>query len=246
MGRNENQWISFKGITSMSMNVRVSKLPDIVIAEERGTAVEVPGRDGDLWIEDNSYKSIKLKIEIEINSNADFDAVTAWLSGNGSLILSSLSDYRYEARITDGFDLKNGIYLRGYYRTTVTFMCQPFRYQASNPIMDPITTPGTFPGRGTLPARPVITVHGTGSVNLLINGNSVLFDDIDGTAVLDCEAMMAFDGNGLNISPAVTLLGSDDDADEWPVLRPAGEAVNLVNWSGSVTDVVIEPRWRWR
>ena len=239
MARGDAAWFSFKGIESTDMGVWVARLPDIPLAEARGKAVEIPGRDGALWQDDGAFRDIALRVDIEVDWDAELDEITAWLTGAGDLTLSTLEDYRYEARVVKGFDLKRGVYARGWYRATVEFSCKPFRYQLGRPLMTPITQPGSFRGRGTWFARPVITVYGSGDVNLLLNGDAVLLDGVDGHITLDCEAMMAF-RDGVNVSPQVTIL-SDDDA--WPRLNPGD---NQINWTGSVSRVVIQPNWRWR
>ena len=245
MSRQDNLWFSFNGTSSADMGLRVLALPDVQIAEARGRAVEIPGRDGALWLSDDSFKPVTHRIAFEIGGDADIDAVAAWLSGGGKLVLSSFPDYYWRARIIKGFDLQSGIYAGGNCRTEVAFSCEPFRYQVGDPSLPAITAARAFSGGGTWPAKPVITVHGSGSMNLLVNGATVLLDDIAPSITLDCDAMMAFKGN-VNASPQVTIL-SDDGA--WPTLVPG---INTVSWSsvagaaGSITSVVITPNWRWR
>lgn len=253
-GRKNDLWISFKGVKSTDIGVRVTQIPAIQIAEERGKAVEIPGRDGQLWLSDNSYKAISLRIELEVSSTTNLSEVTAWLSGSGNLILSTLADYYWKARIVKGFDVVSGIFLHGNYRTTVEFICQPFRYQVGDPIMEPITSATIFNGMGTAVAKPIITVNGSGNINLMINRASVLITGIDEYITLDCDAMMAYKGD-VNMSPNITIMSEDD---EWPALTPGS---NEINWStaaentGStaaeeansyVTNVIIQPNWRWR
>lgn len=239
MARSDALWFSFAGVESPDMGVRVTRLTDIPVAEARGRAVEIPGRDGTLWLDDGAFRDITIRIDIELGRDAEPEAVAAWLTGRGDLILSTLEEYRYEARIVKGFELKRGVYARGLYRATVEFACKPFRYLAGRPLMRPITAPGSFAGQGTWPARPVITVYGSGDINLLVNDATVLLDDVDGHITLDCDAMMAF-RDGVNVSPQATIL-SDDDG--WPRLNPGR---NRISWTGSVARVVIQPNWRWR
>ena len=239
MSRSDALWIAFKGIKTSDMGVRVTRLPDVPVAEARGQAVEIPGRDGTLWIGDDSFNDIEMKVEMEFRSEADVSAVAAWLTGEGELVLSDMADYGFRARVVRGFDLERGVFAMGTRRAAVWFRCQPFRYQAGSPVMDPMTQPGVFEGRGTWWTAPAITVYGSGDIDLMVNDATVLLKDVDDHICLDCEAMMAF-RDGENASPQVTLM-SDDDL--WPRLLP-GE--NSVSWSGAVQRVVIEPRWRWR
>ena len=239
MARSDAAWIAFKGIRSSDMGLRVAKLPDVPIAGERGKAVEIPGRDGSLWLPDDSFEAVTMKAELELTPGADLNAVANWLTGSGELVLSDMSEYGFRARVAKGFDIARGAFAAGKRKLSVSFICAPFRYQAGSPAMEPITAAGLFAGDGNWPALPAITVYGSGDINLMVNDVSVLMTGVDGHITLDCEAMMAF-RDGVNASPKVTLM-SDDDL--WPRLDPAS---NRISWSGSVTRVIIEPRWRWR
>ena len=239
MARGEALWFSFKGIDSRDMGVRVARLPDIPVAEARGRAVEIPGRDGSLWLEDGAFEDIGLTVELELLRWAEAGEITGWLCGAGELVLGSLPEYRYEARIGEGFALKRGTYALGRYGAAVPFICKPFRYLAGRPAEKCLTAPGGFRGAGNWFARPVISVYASGDVQLTVNDAPVLLEGVDGHITLDCDAMMAF-RDGANVSPQVTLL-SDDEG--WPRLNP-GE--NRVDWSGEVKQVVIQPNWRWR
>lgn len=255
MGRSNSLWFSFKGTTSAAMGLRVTRLPDVQIAEARGKSVEIPGRDGDLWLPDHSYKSVILRIEFEIGSgnSVDVNAVNAWLTGYGNLVLSSFPAHYWKGRVIRGFDLVSGVYLSGNYRTTVEFRCEPCRYMLNEPVKT-LTEVEVFTGDGTTTARPIITVYGSGNINLMVNRASVLLVGVDGYITLDCDAMMAFKGEE-NKSPSVTIMSEDDG---WPTLVPG---VNEINWSvtaedtgstdaevqtSEVTSVVVQPNWRWR
>ena len=242
--RIKNTWISFRGVHSYHMGVRVAALPEIPVAEARGQAVDVPGRDGSLWLADDSFAEVSLTVVLEIGPDAEPSAVANWLSGAGPLILSTFPDHYYTARVQKGYSLVPGRYAGGRWRFEVEFTCQPFRRLVDEEPLPDFTEAAVFPGQGTVKALPEITVYGSGEISLMINGVTLLLDDVDGSITIDCEAMMAF-ADGANASSQVTLMGSDDDGDEWPSLLPEG-GENLINWSGTVTKVVVQPRWRWR
>lgn len=256
MARQNALWISFDGQTSSDLGVRVAEITGIPAAEARGKAVEIPGRDGTLWLSDGAYKDIAIKIDVEVGAS-HLEAAAAWLSGAGALILSVLPEHFYAARVTKGIDLKRGIYAGGVYRGTVEFTCAPFRYLVNEEELT-FTTPTTgIRGQGTWTARPVITVYGQGHINLMVNRASVLLSDVDDHITLDCDAMMAFK-DGVNMSPGVTIMENSDGEELWPELSPD---LNQISWStaaadtgassaeaaaSSVARVVVQPNWRWR
>ena len=239
MARENALWFAFDGTRSDDMGLRVARLPDIPAAEARGESVEIPGRDGALWLPDHTFRPVTMRVTFEAGGATDIEAATAWLTGEGRLVLSTFPEHYWRARVVRGFQWEPGIHPGGGWQGSVEFSCQPFRYRLGDPSMDPITEPGTFMGDGTWPARPVVTVYGSGSITLMLNDASVLLEDVDDHVTLDCDAMMAFRDDE-NVSPTVTLLS---DGDEWPTLEPG---LNLINWTGSVLRVEIRPNWRWR
>ena len=239
MARSEANWISFAGVESGDVGARVTRLPDIPTAAARGQAVEIPGRDGALWLSDDAFREVALTVELELGTDADEGRASAWLTGEGELILSDRDDWCWRARVSREVEWKRGVYAGGVRRGAVTFACQPFRYQAGSPAMAPITQPKVFSGRGNWPAKPVITVYGAGDIHLMINDATVLLTGVEDSITLDCEAMMAFRG-GENASGRVTMLSEDD---RWPALSPGK---NRISWTGDVEKVVLRPNWRMR
>lgn len=273
MSRSKGLWIRFGSSTSIDRHVRVAEIAGIPSAEARGKAIEIPGRDGTLWLSDGAYKDISVKVDMEVAA-AYYDAAAVWLSGSGNLILSPFSTYGYnantgaleistptyyyEARIVKGFEMKRGIFVNGCYRATVEFTCKPFRKLLNEPTITLTQPTASTNGNGNRTARPVITVNGSGNINLLVNGASVLMTGVNQSITIDCDAMMAYKGDD-NLSPQVTIMPHADTGEEvWPTLNPG---TNAVNWSvsaadtgstqqeaaaSSVTSVVIQPNWRWR
>ena len=242
MSRGDDLWFAFAGVESPDMGVRLARLPAIPSAEARGTAVKIPGRDGALWLPEDAFGEVELRLELELGPEAELEAVAAWLAGSGELTLSNMEEYCWRARVSKGIEWAPGFYAGGRYRGTVAFACDPFRYLPGGGPKKTLSSAGLFSGRGTWPARPAITVYGQGDVSLMVNDVTVLLDGVDGHVTLDCEAMMAF-VDGDNVSVRVTLVA---DGDEWPSLKPAGAGKNRVSWSGDVDRVEIIPNWRWR
>jgi phage-related protein len=182
-----------------------------------------------------------VQTQMEINANGvDLRTIYGWLRGEGWLISSDEPDYKRYAYL-------NGQIEDDRFRTDATYdtlkvpvMAEAFLREVNEAAIT-LTDAGTFAGKGHEPAQPLLRITGSGDVNLLVNGVSVLIDGLDGTIVLDCEAGVAYKEITDGIEWAgnmVTLV------DGWPELQPAGNT-NLVNWSGSITQVVIQPQWRY-
>lgn len=251
MGRENGLWISFRGVTSEDAGARVLRVDEPAGASPRGGALDIPGRDGSLWLEDGGSGTVEAAVRLRLLPGTDRTAVAEWLSGAGDLVLGDSPAYRWQARVAGGVRFRRDEYGPGSVTAEATFTCFPFRFLVDEAALE-FTQAAVFDGQGSVASRPVITVYGSGDINLMVNDCTVLLEDVDDHITLDCEAMMAFK-DGENVSSQVTLL-SDVTDDEWPKLNPEGQ-VNAVNWSddegdgdtaANVTRVVIRPRWRFR
>ena len=113
MSRSDGLWIAFKGVNSSDMGVRVARLPDVPVAGARGKAVEIPGRDGTLWLSDESFGDIEMKVMLELRPEADVNEVNAWLTGSGELVLSDMAEYGFRARVVRALTSSAGCSRRG-------------------------------------------------------------------------------------------------------------------------------------
>jgi phage-related protein len=85
---------------------------------------------------------------------------------------------------------------------------------------------------GTVDSKPLIQITHTGDLTITIGEMTQTFTDIDGTILVDCEADIVTDNQG------VIWFGATA-----PFLRiPVGESTVTLSDSATVT---IQPRWRW-
>lgn len=243
MARINSNWFEFKGINSADIGVALRDAHAFSVAEDRGEALEICGRDGDTWVAEDGAKSFDLKRVCRVRASR-MRGVAAWLTGSGKLRFSSEPNVAYEACIRRRVDFKLAVPgTDPIYEFSVTFTCQP------HPFVWPIqssltfTEDSVFAGQGNAEALPVITVAGGGDINLMVNAQTVLIDNLKGSITLDCEARTAYtvdkSGRWSFAGRQVTLMG------DWPRLLPEGESTNRIAFSGDVTKVEIEPWWRW-
>ena len=214
----------------------ITTMPNIVIAEEDGEWIRIAGADGERFISNGALRSVPIVVPMWIRPEADVNAVTAWLSGAGKLRFARWGWY-WDARITGQTPLVPCVWDDGW-TTNVTFHAKPHRYvwPEASPIT--LTEPAvSIAGKGTVPAKPLISITGTGNITLMVGSQSVLIDDLSGTITLDCEAKMAYGGSGA-MNDAVSIIDG-----KWPELDPE---ITLFNWTGSVSKVTVAPRWRYR
>ena len=83
---------------------------------------------------------------------------------------------------------------------------------------------------------PILTLTGEGTVTLTIQGGgqnkSWVFTGLNGSIVCDSEQMNFYSGT--------TPMNDTVTGDGFPRLQPG---VNTISWVGTVTSLVVQPRW---
>lgn len=137
--------ITFNGITSTSVGVQVAHPPKFVYPEKDSEAVHVPGRNGDIIIDKDSYKNVPREYELTVYDQAHPEwtysermvKVSNWLhSAKGYAKLSDTYDVGYfrkaryveEAQEFENFINEGGV-------GTITFDCRPERFLDSGDVV---------------------------------------------------------------------------------------------------------------
>ncbi len=232
-------YITFNGVSSLDVGVIMMKLPDFPRAARRVAQTDIPGSSIPVISDEGGYDTVQTTMEINANG-VDLRTIYGWLRGEGWLISSD--EPLYKRYVWLNAQIEDERFRAGatYDTLKVPVTAEAFLREVNEDAITR-TSAGTFSGKGHEPAQPLLRITGSGDVNLLVNGTSVLIDGMSGTYILDCEAGVAYrevTGGIEWVGQKVTLV------DGWPELKPAGEA-NTINWSGSITNVVIQPQWRW-
>jgi len=222
-------YFKFNGIDSRDYSIVVNTLPPIQSAKEEGEFLKVPGRDGYLFQDHGSLAPIEKEIEITLKDLSRLSELKTWLRGSGNLVLSSDPDVFYKARLSGPIDFKKLLYLR---TAKLKFVCQPYGYLESGLTLQTITVPGNISNLGTATSRPIITVFGSGSINLTVNSANVILSNVTDYVTLNSEIEEAYKD----------LLGKNNDMQgEFPVFVQGN---NSISWTGTVTKLEIVPNWR--
>ena len=236
-----NQYIIFAGKDSRNIGpdgLIIEQMPDEMKPSRNIEEYQMPGRDGRIIEDLGGYDAFSTNIKINCNG-ASISDVYAWLDGEGWMITSDSPEFMryvgFYGQIRDQRFRTDACYDT----ITVPVQIQPYKYKVQQ---DPIVfmQADVFPGEGNREAKPVIEITGSGDVNLMLNGYSVLIDDLDGTIILDCDTETPYieaDGAKAFAGRKVTVIDN-----EWPKLEPT---MNSINWSGDITQVTLHPWWRW-
>lgn len=239
-----NAWFSFKGIRNDAYDVRMIAPPNRPHPAAKGKQIDIPGRNGKLWQGQKAYSPIVITQRVIAYDNANIDDISAWLSGAGDLIFGDEPERVYHAQIIKEYTRSNqSARLRGQ-AFTITFDCEPFRYNAKSDLDTIIAEESAtmYTNPGTVYSQPLIIIEGSGSGNLEIGLNTLLVDDLTAGVPLyvDCAALVAYTGGSAADDPM--LLATQHITGEWPKLQPG---IDFINFTGGITRVTIHPRWRW-
>ena len=229
-------YITWKGINSRTIGITVTELPEIILPEERVTFTDVPGLSGSLTQTEGTdvYKDITLAVKCYCPDQipAAVGEIAAYFRGSGRLELPNRPDGYYEARVINQIPFSK--ILRGNTpRTfTVNFRCKPFLRLYSGETEQEVNSGSFLLNPTGIQAKPLITITGSGDINLLVGTRIIQLNGIEDGIVLDSELQEAYYGNELK---------NTQMTGKFPVL---GTGNTAISWTGeNVTRVSVTPRW---
>lgn len=226
-------WFTFKGVDSREMGVIVTAMPETVRAERRIESITVAGRNGSLHTDEGVYESYDRTMECALIKRAKLDEITAWLVGSGGMTFSAEPDKVYRVTIANKISIAQ--MMRVFQKFQVVMDTQPFKYSV-NAAGDAVelTAPTTIRNSGTVYSEPLITVYGSGDITLTINGADFPLYGVQESITIDSEMMEVFKGD------------TNQNGKYGGVDFPRFEVgKNEISWTGNVSKIKIQPRWRW-
>lgn len=226
-------WFRFKGIDSREYGILISSVPERVRPARRVEEIEIPGRSGNLTQDEETYDAYVISMECSTRGSDRLDDIITWLNGAGELILFTEPDKVYQASIYNKISIADQIYL--YNSFLLQFKVQPFKYSinAESETIE-LAAHTIIHNNGTVYSEPIITIYGSGDITLRINGTDFPLYGVNESITIDSEMMEVFKGDSNQ--------NSKYGGETFPRLE-VGE--NKISWTGSVTKVEIEPKWRW-
>lgn len=228
--------IIFKGKNSNNFKcLIISELPPITKPKMRTETTTIDGLDGDI-IEQLGYASYDktIKIGLKLGYMQYIDEIIKYFSGEGQLILSNEPDKYYNATCNYQIDYERLVKFR---TAKVKFHIQPYKYLVNEvPIIFNITeeTEVDVTNVGLEVSKPIMTLYGSGEVQILVNNLNVFTINIDDEYVtIDSEKEEAYHNDVLKNRQ---MLG------DFPILK-AG--INTISWVGNITKIEIHPKSRW-
>ena len=230
--------VIFNGISSKDLHIQVQTEPDYDFPEKDYEVTHVPGRNGDIVIDQGSWQNVSRKYNLAMDAGKIFYTEVAsklvqWLhsaSGYARLEDSYEPDFYRMAMYKDSGSISNIYNKAG--QIEIEFTCKPQRYFKSGEIADIFTTSTEYRNPTDFPAKPLIKIHGSGSGTVKIGAYTVTINDILDGMVVDSEQQDTYkDQTNCNSKVSIT---------EYPKLIAGNNAISI---SGGVTSIEIIPRW---
>lgn len=229
-------YVIINGVNSNTKTgLAIKELPPISKPAIRTNTETIDGRDGDI-VTRLGYSAYDKKIEIGLFNTFDIDEIIAFFNQSGTITFSNETDKYYRFEILNQIDFEK---LLRFKTATVTFHCQPFKYEVGETAITLSSGNTTVKNKGNIYSKPVITINGSGTVSVSLNSNQIFSIDMSNNSkiVIDTENMEAYDPDS-NVLLNRIVTG---DYDDFELL--SGD--NIVNLSGTITSANISNYSRW-
>lgn len=233
-------YIILNGISSNTLTgLLISKLPPITKPKQRTQTEEIDGRDGDI-VTTLGYGAYDKTIDIGLYGNFNIEDIMTYFNSKGTVTFSNEEDKYYNYQIVDQIDFDRLIRFR---TAKVKMHVQPFKYSSVEGIRTfNITNQQqiTINNSGNYTAKPLISITGSGTINLSVNGYEVLVIELGETATtitIDTANMEAYNQN------TSQLMNRSVTGDYDNLYLNAGN--NTISWTGTITQIQIQNYSRW-
>ena len=237
-------YFNFDGINSRGYGVYISGEGTYNAPKRKVQKVEIPGRNGDLIIDDGSFENIPVRYRafIGTGNREDFDSKLEELREE----LVSRPSYAKLWDTYHGDEFRLAAYLEGLEvepvmnnragQFEIVFDCKPQRFLKIGEFPVTINSGDTIVNPTLFTSKPLIELTGAGSIivgDLTIN----VTGDASQTIFIDSDIMDAYmdiDGARVSANDKVNLNSPD-----FPTLHPGGNGIIF----NGLTSVKITPRW---
>lgn len=230
--------VVFNGISSQDLHIQVQTEPEYDFPEKDYDVTHVPGRNGDIVIDQGSWQNVPRKYNLAMDAGKiSFTEVASklvqWLhsaSGYARLEDSYEPDFYRMAMYKDSGSITNIYNKAG--QIEVEFTCKPQRYFKSGEVADIFAANAEYRNPTDFPAKPLIMIHGSGSGTVRIGSYTITINDILDGMIVDSEQQDTYKDQ-TNCNSRVSI-------SEYPKLVSGN---NVISMSGGVTSIEIIPRW---
>lgn len=232
--------VIFNNVSSADYGILVEHPPGYQIPQRDYEKVHIPGRNGDLVIDSESYQNAPRSYDIAFgNLEKKFapmaNMVSEWLnsaSGYARLEDSYEPEYYRLALYQESANIENILFHAG--RATINFDCKPQRFLKSGDNLIEINSSVTLRNPTNFKSKPIIKVYGTGAGGFSIGNCNVEITDIPDYLTIDSEIGDVYkDTQNCN---RLVSFGNKG----FPMFDK-GESV--IGFTGGITKMEVVPKW---
>lgn len=228
---------TWNGVNCTTKHIRLQSRTPIINPEERVEHITIPGRDGELTMTEgtdvrNSYFQ---NMTLIIDDKQYIQEAENWLSGEGWITFNDTEpNVKQKARFEGAVTFEKHSRNLGYYTAEVQVYCDPEKRSTTETDITVTSSGASLTNPGTLPAKPLLKITGSGAVSITIDGKTLVIPECESGWVADCKNQWILE-SGIPQMNAWT--------GEFPEI-PTGSST--ITFTGSVTKIEITPQWRWR
>lgn len=193
------EYFILNGVNSNTITgLMVKKLPPLMLAKKDIDSIKIDGRNGNLHIDNGTYEVTTRTIECAITDLTQMDSIKAFLAPIGTVTFSSEPNVRYNYVIVNQIPFDK--YLTVLRDFPVQLELSPIAESTTETTVTKTTFPATFVVAGTIGAKPILEIKGTGEATITLNGTSFVLEDCTSTAyIVDCD-LQNVTKNSLNVN----------------------------------------------
>ena len=236
--------ITFNGTSSTSLGIKVWTAPEYTIPEKDVTAVHVPGRNGDILIDNGVYKNTTRSYQVSLYNGSSSYAVLAHTIADW---IHSADGYRRLEDTYDSLYYRQAVYVESTPFTNVhnkaaivklTFSCKPQRFLKSGETETTVSS--SISNSTKFTARPKITVtkSGSGAAAFTFGGTTISIASGSPTTIVIDSMLMDCYYTSSNViqngNPYVSFTNG------FPVLSPG---TNSITNKSNISTVKVVPNW---
>ncbi|EOS74535.1 hypothetical protein C817_04593 [Dorea sp. 5-2] len=227
--------MEYAGFSASEHNIYIVKRPSIPSPERNYLEIEIPGRDGKLYVDEGTVKDIEISVEMNFMGRHDewfgyWRKAKGWLMQKGQhrLIFGDDADYFYLAKKVVIPEAERVCYEIG--KFTVVFTCYGYQYLKEGGLSYSCEEVSY---NAYEIAHPVYVIKGEGVCTLTVNGKDLVMN-VGQNITVDTELQIAYrtDGKLMNTS----VKGKYEDL----YLQPGENVIGVTE--GFEVEVI--PRWR--
>ena len=229
-------WFEWNGVKSSTKGIYLQGMPSIQRPEERVSHIVIPGRSGELTQTEGTdiYNSYIQTVTLFADSEANVRAAEKWLRGEGYVTFSGQSGLKQKARVINAVTFEKHSRNSSCWEGEVQFYCQPLKEAVSEAAVE-VTESGTqITNPGDTESRPLITITGSGDITVRIGDKYIAITGAASGWKIDSDLQWVMNGNDEPQMGVYTGV--------FPTI-PVGNS--LVQFTGSITKLTIQGRWRY-